>query len=313
MRYRTLGKTGLQVSALGFGASPLGGVFGEFVEEDGIRAVHAALDAGINLFDTAPFYGLTRSETVLGRALCSVPRDRYILATKVGRYGPTDFDFSADRVIRSCEESLRRLQVETIDILQCHDIEFGSVDQILTETLPALRRLQEQGKARFIGITGLPLDIYPAVLARAELDLILSYCHYTLFDTSLTALFPLFEQTGVGVINASPFAMGLLTPQGAPAWHPAAPEVKQACAHATALCEARGADIAQLALSFTLANERLDTTLVGMASESEVQRNIAWSDQPPDPDLLTEVQSLLAPIHNRTWSTGKMIRKRSPE
>lgn len=305
MRYRPLGKTGLQVSILGFGASPLGGVFGAIDEAEGIRAVHAAFDLGINFVDVSPYYGLTRAETVLGKALRQRPRDSCILATKVGRYGDAEFDFSAARVARSVEESLRRLQVETIDLLQCHDIEFGSLDQIVEETLPALRKVVEQGKARFLGITGLPLKIFPYVLDRTEVDTVLSYCHYTLNDTSLETRLPYLEQKSVGIINAAPLAMGLLTERELPSWHPAPETLRAACARAAAHCRSRGADIAQLALQFSLANPRIATTLVGMAGVAEVRQNAAWSEDPPDPALLSEVQALLAPVHDLTWPSGR--------
>src|SRR4051812_27551035 len=106
MQTRPLGETGLNVSMLGFGASPLGGVFGEVEDAEGVRAVHAAIDLGINLFDVAPYYGLTRAETALGNGLRGIPRDKFVLATKVGRYGPAEFDFTAERVLRSIDESL---------------------------------------------------------------------------------------------------------------------------------------------------------------------------------------------------------------
>lgn len=305
MRYRLLGKTGLQVSVLGFGASPLGGVFGAIDEAEGIRAVHAAFDLGVNFVDVAPYYGLTQAETVLGKALRQRPRDSFYIATKVGRYGDTEFDFSAARVERSVEESLLRLQVETIDLLQCHDIEFGSLDQIVEETLPALRKIVAQGKARFLGITGLPLQIFPAVLDRTEVDTVLSYCHYTLNDTSLETLLPTLEQKGVGIINAAPLAMGLLTERAVPQWHPAPETLRAACARAAVHCRSRGVDITQLALQFSLANPRIATTLVGMASVAEARQNVTWSAEPLDSVLLSEVQSLLAPVHNQTWPSGR--------
>src|SRR5262249_23412697 len=177
---RPLGRTGFQLSILGFGASPLGGVFGAIDEAEGIRAVREALDFGINFIDVSPYYGKTRAEAALGLALKGVARERYVLATKVGRYGDREFDFSARRAAESLEESLRRLGVETIDLLQCHDIEFGSLRQVVEETLPALRRLRDQGKARFVGITGYPLRIFREVLAKTDVDTVLSYCHYTL-------------------------------------------------------------------------------------------------------------------------------------
>ena len=168
MEYRTLGKTGLKVSVLSLGGSPLGGVFGPVEDSQAIRTVHTAFDLGINYVDTSPFYAATKAETALGKALKGQPRDKYYLATKVGRYGPDDFDFSAKRVIASVDESLRRLGVDYVDVIQCHDIEFGSLDQVVYETIPALQRVRAQGKARFIGITGLPLKIFPYVLDRVE-------------------------------------------------------------------------------------------------------------------------------------------------
>ena len=306
MQYRTLGKTGLRVSALGFGASPLGGVFGPVEQEDATRAVRTALDLGVNVFDVSPYYGETKAETVLGRALEGVPRDRYVLATKVGRYGADDFDFSAGRVTRSVDESLRRLRADYVDLIQCHDIEFGSLDRIVGETLPALRRVREQGKARFVGVTGLPLAVFPRVLDRADdVDVVLSYCHYALNDDTLAGLLPYLRQKNVGVISASPLGMGLLTDGGAPAWHPAPEAVKAACARAAAHCRSKGGDIARLALQWALANEEIATTLVGMADAEAVEKNVACvGGEQPDVGLLAEVLEILAPCHGVTWPSG---------
>ena len=208
MNYRTLGKTGLKVSALSYGASPLGSVFHEIDEQAGIRTVHLAIDLGINYIDVSPFYGITKAETVLGKALKDIPRDRYYLATKVGRYDGHAFDFSAERVIRSVDESLQRMNVEYVDVIQCHDIEFGSLAQVVNETIPALRKVREQGKARFIGITGLPLKIFPTVLDQIEADTILSYCHYALNDASLESLLAVLESEGRGHHQRQPAQHG---------------------------------------------------------------------------------------------------------
>lgn len=307
MQYRVLGGTGLRVSALSYGASPLGGAFGPVDETEGIRAVRTALDRGINLIDVSPYYGATRAETVLGKALAGVPRESCYLATKVGRYGPTvaDCDYSAARVTASVEESLARLGVAYVDILQVHDIEFGSLAQIAEETIPALRRLQRQGKARFIGITGLPLRAFRYVLERAEVDTLLSYCHHTLCDDALAGLLPELQAKGIGLLNASPLAMGLLTDAPPPSWHPAPEAVKAACARAAAHCRSRGTSLARLALSWTLANPALPTTLMGMASAAQVEQNVAWAEGVPDPEQLAEVQAILAPVHNVTWPQGR--------
>jgi L-galactose dehydrogenase len=305
MEYRVLGKTGLKVSALSFGASSLGSVFRPVDEAEGIRAVRTALDLGINLIDVSPYYGLTKAETVLGKALKEIPRDRYYLATKVGRYGDDLFDFSAKRVTASVDESLARLNVDYVDIIQCHDIEFGDLDQVVSETLPALRKLAEGGKARFVGVTGLPLKIFRYVLERAELDTILSYCHYSLNDTALDALAPALKAKQVGIINASPLSMGLLSDRGAPKWHPASQEVKAACARAAAFCRERGADISRLAIQFSVAHPDLATTLVGTASPANVAKNVRWVEEPMDQELLSQVMQMLAPIRNRTWPSGR--------
>lgn len=305
MNYRNLGNTGLQVSVLSLGASSLGSVFRPIDEAEGIRTVHEALDLGINLIDVSPYYGITRAETVLGKALKGIPRDRYLLATKVGRYGDDEFDFSAARVTRSVDESLARLGVETIDLIQCHDIEYGSLDQVVEETIPALRRLQAAGKVRWVGITGYPLKIFREVLARTEVDTILSYCHYALNNTRLLELLPILEEQQVGIISASPLGMGLLTQRGTPPWHPASAAIKATCAQAAAYCAARGVDIAQLAMQFALAEPRIHTTLVGTANPANLRKNVAWLEAPLDKELLADVLAILAPIHNQSWPVGR--------
>jgi aryl-alcohol dehydrogenase-like predicted oxidoreductase len=304
MEYRPLGKTGLKVSALSFGASSLGGVFHSVVREDCIKTVHTALDLGVNFIDVSPYYGLTKAETMLGYALAGIPRDRYILATKVGRYGESQFDFSARRVCASVDESLARLGCGHIDLIQCHDIEFVRLDQIIQETLPALEKLRQSGKVRFVGITGLPLKIFTQVLKSAPIDTILSYCRYTLFDTSLLRIVPELEKKGVGIMSAAPISMGLLSRRPAPSWHPAPPAIREACARAAAFCQSRGVDIAKLAIQFAVAEKRIATTIVGTANPENFRNNARWVAEPLDQTLLQQVQDLLKPIHNHTWPSG---------
>ncbi len=304
MHYRPLGKTGLQVSVLSFGASSLGGVFHAVTREDCIKTVHTALDLGVNLIDVSPYYGLTKAESMLGEALKDVDRSRYIMATKVGRYGDREFDFSARRVTASVDESLKRMKCGYIDIIQCHDIEFVPLNIIINETLPALEALRRSGKVRFIGITGLPLRIFTTIAAQAKIDTILSYCRYTLFDTSLTSIIPQLQADGIGIMSAAPVAMGLLTDRGAPDWHPAPPIIRKTCARAAEFCRSRGADIAQLAISFAVAENRIATTIVGTANPENFRRNVTWAQSPVDGELLRGVQEILAPIRNQTWPSG---------
>jgi len=306
VKYRVLGKAGLKVSALGFGASPLGGgVFGPVGESEAIRSVHVGLDLGINIIDVSPFYGHTRAETVLGKALKGVARDRYYLATKVGRYGDAEFDFSEKRVFSSLQESLTRLGLDYVDILQSHDNEYGNLDQVVDETIPALHKLKEKGLARFVGVTGYPLKIFRYILDRTDVDTILSYNHFSLNDTTLTTLLPLLTGKNVGVISAAPVSQGLLTNQGPAPWHPAPEKVKQVCAQAAAFCRERESDIAKLAVQFALTDERIATTLVGTSSSDIIAKNAGWIEEPLDQQLLAQVRNILRPIQDETWIVGK--------
>jgi L-galactose dehydrogenase len=307
MEYRPLGKTGLSVSSLAYGGSSLGSAFREVDESEGIRSVHVALDHGINLIDTAPYYGATKAETVLGKALRSVARDRYYLATKVARYGPAieDFDFSAERVTRSVDESLARLGVDYIDFIQVHDMEFGSLRQIVGETIPALFKLKATGKVRFVGISGLPVRVFKHVLDQINVDQIQSYCHYCLNDTALADLLPYLQKRGVAIFNSAPLAMRLLSNEGPPAWHPAPAMLRAKCAEAAAFCRAKGADIGALALQFSMANPDIHTNVVGTASPARVLQNIKDAQQAPDPELLEGVLAILKPVHNLTWTSGR--------
>jgi L-galactose dehydrogenase len=268
------------------------------------------LELGINLIDVSPYYGLTKAETVLGRALAGLPRQRYFLATKCGRYGANldDFDFSAARVTRSVDESLSRLGVDYLDIIQVHDMEFGDIRQIVGETIPALLKVKERGKARFVGITGLPLAMFVRVIEQSPpgaIDTILSYCHYELNDTSLLETLPAMEQRGIGVINASPLGMGLLSLRGTPNWHPAPDEVKRRCLQAAEHCRAKGSSIIKLAVQYSLSEPRVATTLVGTASPENIASNVAWAAEPIDQRLLNEVLEILKPVHNVTWPQGR--------
>lgn len=305
MKYRTLGNTELEVSILSFGASSLGSVFGEIDESEGIRTVYEAIDLGINFIDVSPYYGLTKAETVLGKAIKNIPRDKFILSTKAGRYGENDFDFSSKRIIKSVDESLTRLQTDYIDILHLHDIEFVSLDQIIHESIPTLLELKKAGKIRFIGISGLPLKIFKVVSEQAPLDTILSYCHYTLNNTGLLTIEEEMRNKGIGIINASPLSMGLLTKKGPPDWHPASDEIKRVCRQAVQFCEEQGVAIEKLAVQFAVANDRIPTTLVGTANPKHIVRNVAWIEEPIDMELVNQVREILKPIDQKIWLSGR--------
>lgn len=301
MKYRKLKNTDLDVSILSYGASSLGSVFREINEAEGIKTVHEVIDSGINLIDVSPYYGLTKAETVLGKALVDIPRDKYILSSKAGRYGESEFDFSRKSILTSVENSLQRLHTDYLDILFLHDIEFGSFEEVIEEGIPAMHELKKQGKIRYFGVSGYPLSIFKEVLAQTDLDLILSYCHYSLNDQTLLDLIPFLEEKKVDLINASPLSMGLLSSRGAPAWHPADDEIKRVCQEAADYCKAQGADLSKLAIQFAVNHEQIPTTLVSTANIDNMRNNINWANEPIDEKLLAEVLEILEPIRNQTW------------
>lgn len=305
MVYNEIGKTGMQVSNLSLGASSLGGVFHSIREEEGIRAVHVAVDNGINFIDVSPYYGHLKAETVLGKALREIPRDKYFLSTKVGRYGKdgiNTWDYSAERVTKSVYESMERLGVDYIDLINVHDIEFqaalpGGLQKICDETLPALTALKQKGVVGHVGITDLQLENLKWVIEHTEagtVESILNFCHYSLNDTMLADYLGFFEMNGVGVINASPLSMGLLSSRGTPEWHPAPKDLKAACARAAAFCAEKNYPIEKLAIQFsTSLNPRIATTLFSSANPENVLRNIGYANEPMDEELVAEVQQII--------------------
>ncbi|WP_440876010.1 aldo/keto reductase [Thalassotalea sp. PLHSN55] len=305
MQYNKLGKTDLNLSKLSYGASPLGGVFRNISEADGIRTVHTALDLGINHIDVSPYYGDTVAETVLGKALKTVSRDRFILSTKAGRYGSefADFDFSAKRINASLEESLARLGVDGVDILYLHDIEFGDLNQVFEEAIPCLQALKAQGKIRYFGVTGYPVKIFEETVKHFDIDCILTYCRYALHDTALTKLIPILDSKGVGIINASPTGMGLLTERGAPSWHPGNKELLAASAKAVKLCQEHGVDVTEVALQFAIDHPSIVSTLVGTANPLNIEKNVKWAEKKPDPVLVEKLRALFANV-DCTWPSG---------
>lgn len=309
MQVHPLGRTGLQISCLGFGAAPLGQVYGAQSPQAADRSVHLAIDHGINFFDVSPYYGDTLAETVLGRALQNAPgaRDKIVLATKCGRYGLDTFDFSAERIIRSAEESLERLQTDRLDLLQAHDIEFGDPEQIIHETVPALRQLQAQGKVRFIGITGYPPPLLHRLAQAVPVDTVLSYCHYTLLGTLLAdELAPFAAQSGIGLINASPLSMGLLTNAGPPPWHPASAALRQLSRQIALLCQEHGADVAAVGLQFSVGAPGVATTLSGMRTEEEVLANLRAVESKPPDELVAAILGMVAASGVKTtWPSGR--------
>ena len=299
MQTRSLGKTGLRVPILSFGASSLGQEFRSVTIDEALKSVRVALDCGLNFIDTSPFYGRGMSEVLLGVALKGVPRDAYTLCTKLGRYDLQHFDFSARRVAESVDVSLHRLGTDHIDIMLCHDIEFVKMQQIVDETIPALRKVQRQGKVRFIGFSGYPMKIFRFILDQTEVDVVLSYNQYTLQNTRFAdEVVPTLRQRGVGVMNAGPFSARLLTNAPLPKWLKEPEEVKAAARRAAEHCAAKGVDLAKLALQFSCSNPDIATTVAGSANPDNIRNWAKWLAEPIDQGLLREVQEIFRPVKN---------------
>ena len=308
MIYNELGKTGMKVSNLGFGASSLGGVFHDIREAEGIKAVHTAVDNGINFIDVSPYYGHYKAETVLGEALKEIERDRYYLSTKVGRYGENGvntWDYSAKRVTASVYESMERLNIDYIDLINVHDVEFADLNQVVEETLPALVKLREEGVVKHVGITDLQPENLKWVIEHVPagtIESVLCFCHYSLNDEMILDYLDFFEANNIGVVNASPFSMGLLTKRGAPAWHPAPEPLKEACRKATEHCAEKGYDIEKLAVQYSTSNPRIATTLFSSANPANVLKCIDYIKDPVDETLVKEVQEIIGDQMRVRWA-----------
>lgn len=310
MEYREIGRTGMKVSALSFGASSLGSVFRETKESEAVAAVHTAVESGMNFIDVSPYYGHYKAETVLGKALREIQRDKYYLSTKVGRYGQdgvNTWDYSARRATESVYESMERLGVDHIDLINVHDIEFADLHQVVDETLPALVALREKGVVGHVGITDLQLENLQWVIdhvAPGTVESILNFCHFTLNDDKLLDYLDYFEQRGIGVINASPLSMGLLSRRGVPAWHPAPKSLVDACRRAVEYCDAKGYPIEKLAMQYSVSEPRIATTLFSSANSENVAKNIVFVSEQPDWELIGEVKRIIGDQQRVSWANS---------
>ena len=315
MRYKELGKTGMKISHLCFGASSLGSVFRSTKEAESIEAVEAAIEGGINFIDVSPYYGHYKAETVLGKALKRIPREKYYLSTKVGRYGKdgvNTWDFSATRATESVQESMERLGIDHIDLINVHDIEFqanmdGGLQKVVDETLPALVELKKKGLVGHVGITDLQLENLKWVVEHSEegtVESILNFCHYCLNDDKLTDFIDFFESRGIGIINASPLSMGLLSQRGVPDWHPAPKPLVEACAKAAQRCAEKNYPIERLAIQYAVSNPHIAGTLFSSANPDNVKRNIQWANEEPDWELVKEVQDIIGDQKRVSWANS---------
>lgn len=315
MEYREIGKTGMKVSALSFGASSLGGVFHSIDEGRAVDAVYTAIDCGMNFIDVSPYYGHYKAETVLGKALKGIDRSKYYLSTKVGRYGKdgkNTWDYSAKRVTDSVYESMERLNIDHIDLINVHDIEFAdrfySLDMIVEETLPALVELKQKGVVSHVGITDLQLPNIKYVIdhvAPGTVESVLCFCHYCLNDDAIADYLDYFEERGIGVINASPLSMGLLSQRGVPDWHPAPKPLVEVCKRAAEYCNEVGYPIEKLAMQYSVGNPRVTTTLFSSANPDNVRKNVQWVEECEAPaEIVAKVREIIGDQMRVSWANS---------
>ena len=296
MEQRKLGNTDLSLPVISYGASSLGQEFRKISINDALKSCRTAIDLGMNFIDTSPFYGRGMSEVLLGQILRDIPRDSFHIGTKLGRYDLQHFDFSAKRVAESIDVSLHRMGINHLDIILCHDIEFINMQQIVDETIPAIQKIRDQGKVRYIGFSGYPMKIFPFILDQIDIDVVLSYNNYHLQNTRFSKLFSYLKEKGVGIMNAGPFCARLLTNSSLPEWHKEPPEVRAACKKSSEICTKYGVDIAQLAIQFCISNKDISTTIAGSANPENVKNWAKWSETPINEELLERVLKILDPI-----------------
>ncbi|MFV0317894.1 MAG: aldo/keto reductase [Microthrixaceae bacterium] len=297
----------LEPGGLSLGCAPMGNLYRKVPDDDVAAVVHTAFERGVNLFDTAPHYGYGLSESRLGAALAGRPRDDYLLATKVGRLllpvdqvGETDgdifvgtppvrssFDFSADGVRRSLEESLGRLGVDRVDIVHVHDPE-DHLEQAITEAYPALLGLRDEGVIDAVGLGTNFAEVAGAVLSRVDLDCILLAGRVTLLDDSGIAVLDRCAERNVSVFAAGVFNSGILAdPSDGAHFHyePASEEVLDRARTLQAVCEAHGTTVAAAALGRPRLHPAVATVVVGAADAAELSADLDLAEAELPEDL----------------------------
>lgn len=293
---RTLGSSGLEVTRLGLGCAALGGLYGDIPEEQADSVVHAALDLGLNLFDTAPLYGSGKSETRVGRGLQDAPRDNYLLASKVGRVlVPTDdenrggifdnlpplkpvFDYSHDGIMRSVEESLERLKLDRIDILHIHDPD-NHYDEAIRFAYPALDKLRSEGTIKAVSAGMNQWEMLARFAHEGDFDCFLLAGRYSLLEQeSLDELLPLCLEKDIGIMAGGTYNSGILAKgsgeKGAKYNYGDPPaEIVDKARRLEAVAKRHDVDIKAVASQFALAHPAVTCIIPGTRRPERVQEN----------------------------------------
>ena len=275
---RQLGQTDVRVSTLGLGTAPLSSLYGSVPEAQAIETIQHSLDAGITYFDTAPAYGAGLAEKRLGTALAGVDRDRYVLSTKAGVL-PTgwesdgEFDFSRDSILRSVEESLDRLNVDSVDILLIHDPD-RHYRQALDEAYPAMVDLKDQGIVTAIGVGMNQWRMLMDFANEADFDCFMMAGQYTLLVQEGLALMDMCQERGIGVLSAGIYNSGILATGPVPGakyfYSEAPPEIMERTRRIEAICERYGVPLNVAALQFPMAHPAATCVVVGTSSATRL-------------------------------------------
>jgi D-threo-aldose 1-dehydrogenase len=319
---KSLGRTGLQVSALGFGCAPLGDLFGTLDEATAVDTIVAAVESGMTLVDTSPHYGNGLAEHRVGTAIRRVGRERIVLSTKVGRwmtpsseppkwggfkggapFAPT-IDYSYDGTMRSLEQSFLRLGTERIDIALIHDVDRrnhgDAVDVRFAEATAgawkALASLREQGVIKAIGIGVNEADICMRFADVCDLDCVLLAGRYSLLEqAALDTFLPLAEKRGIGIMLGGVFNSGILATgaiPGAKYDYEDAPEpVLAQVRHIEAVCKAHGVPLPVAAVAFVRFHPAVASVVLGGVTPDEVARNLAGWNTPVPAALWQELKA----------------------
>ena len=309
----TLGETTLRTSRLGLGTAPLGGLYHRVLEQDAQATIEHAFDLDISFFDTAPLYGYGLSETRLGSVLSSVPRERFVVATKVGRLLQPEssletkddmwegvpplravFDFSADGTLRSLEESLVRLNLDRVDLVHIHDPD-DHYDDVIAGALPALIRLREEGVIAAIGVGMNRTELLLRFAREASVDCFLVAGRYTLLDQDgLSQLLPLCLERRIAVVAGGVFNSGILADPITTPWfdyRAADPDLVQKALAIKAVCERHGVPLRAAALQFPLGHPAVVSVLTGCRTPAEIQDNVAMFDSEIPLELWDELRA----------------------
>jgi D-threo-aldose 1-dehydrogenase len=277
-----VGRTALQVSQLGLGTVPIGGMLGPVSKAQAIDTIRAALDVGVTLIDTAPLYGSGRSEQLLGEALADIPRERYVLSTKVGRVlepdGSWRFDFSRDGALRSFESSLERLRLDRVDIVLVHDPD-DHEREALAGAFPALAELRAQGVIGAIGAGMNQWQMEQRFARNVEVDCFLLAGRYTLLEQGALGFLELCRERQIGVFLGGVFNSGILATGVRPGakyqYADAPPEIMLRAGQIEAICARHGVPLYVAAAQFALAHPAVTSIVLGAESPSEIRANHA--------------------------------------